>query len=209
MNSVGRGSTAESSHFLSEGRVPHVAKGRVVVMGRATVRASRAPRYRGRIVLAALVALAGLTAALSVATPSAHAIGPAPTVSSLSPNSLPQGVASEMVTLTGSNFVSGATVTSHAGITATATFVSSTQLNLLVDVSRTVATGAYNVFVTNPDTSAGSCSNCLTVTVGSFPTIASLSPSALPAGASNQAVTLNGTNLHPRCGGLQSRRHHR
>jgi hypothetical protein len=164
-------------------------------MGRASDRTGRAPRVRILIVVAALVTLAGLTGAVSVATPPASALGPL-TVTMLSPNSLPQGVAALTVTVTGTNFVPGATVTSHAGITATATFVNSTQLDLLMDVARTVPTGTYNVFVTNPDDHAvGTCNNCLTVTVGTSPTVTSLNPSSFPPGVSTQAVTLSGTNF--------------
>ncbi len=141
------------------------------------------------------LALVTVLGTLSLAAAPAGAIGPAPTITNVSPNSLPQGVASASVTLTGTNFVAGAVVTSHSGITATATFISSTQLNLLVDVGRTVPQGAYNVFVTNPDQSVGSCSNCLNITIGAFPTITSINPSTLPQGASNQAVTLMGTNF--------------
>ena len=162
-------------------------------MSRAAPRPGRVPGRRLGVLIGALLVLGALTVATA---PSVRAAGP-PTITSLSPSSLPQGVAAVPVTLTGTNFQSGAIVTSKAGITATATFVSDTQLDLVVDVAGTVPPGSYNLFVTNPDQSMGSCTNCLTVTVGAIPTVTSLTPDTLPPGVANQMVTMNGTDFQP------------
>jgi hypothetical protein len=75
-----------------------------------------------------------------------------------------QGAVQVPVKLSGTNFESGATVTSHAGIKISATFASSTELDLLVTVSSTEALGSYNLFVFNPDGGEGECAGCLAVT---------------------------------------------
>jgi len=93
----------------------------------------------------------------------------APTITSVTPSSLPQGASQQAVTVGGTNFVSGAKVTSHSGITAVTTFVSATQLDLSVKVASTVVPGAYNLIVTNPDTGKFNCTGCLTVTGASAP----------------------------------------
>jgi polyvinyl alcohol dehydrogenase (cytochrome) len=87
-----------------------------------------------------------------------------PKPASLTPNSFTAGGANQPATLSGKNFDPGAVVRSQAGITIQATFTSSTQLSVSVTVKSTVAPGAYNVWVTNPDGSRGECAKCLTVT---------------------------------------------
>src|SRR6202035_4895122 len=79
-----------------------------------------------------------------------------------------------------------------ASVTGT---VTPTSMNILVDVGRTVATGTYNIFVTNPDMTVSSCTGCLTITTGTFPTITSLVPSSLPPGSQAQPITAIGTNF--------------
>jgi len=116
---------------------------------------------------------------------------PAPT--GISPSSLPQGVSKANVSMSGSGFVSGAKVTSNAGITIAATFVSSTQLNLAVSVASTEAPGSYNLTVTNPDGSNGQCAGCLTITPGPQP--GSITPSSLAAGTVKASVTMSGTGF--------------
>ena len=130
-------------------------------MGRTRVSVGRARMVKATATLAVLFAVViptGLAGAVS-----------APTITSVTPNSLPQGASLQAVTLGGTNFVSGAKVTSHSGISATTTFVSATQLNLSVSVASTVVPGTYNVIVTNPDTGKFNCTGCLTVTGASVP----------------------------------------
>ena len=101
----------------------------------------------------------GCSACLSIATGSAG-----PTITSLNPSSLAHGSSKQPVTAIGTNFQSGAKVTSHRGITVATTFVSATQLNLSVSVASTVAVGKYNIIVTNPDGGKFNCKSCLSVT---------------------------------------------
>jgi len=90
----------------------------------------------------------------------------APTITAVNPSSLPAGVVAQAVTLTGTGFVTGAIVTSHGGITMSATFVSDTELDLSATVSDTEAPGTYDVIVINPDGGAFDCQGCLTITAG-------------------------------------------
>ena len=98
------------------------------------------------------------------------ALKPAPT--SITPNSFIAGASSVTATVAGKNFAPGAVVTSQAGISFHATFVSSTQLDVSVSVSSTVTPGTYSLFVTNPDGVRGKCAGCLTVTASSPPATA-------------------------------------
>lgn len=99
------------------------------------------------------------TSCLTVGTPP-----PPPVVTSINPGSFAPGSNKAAAAIDGSNFASGATVTSHSGIKVSVTsFVSSSQLNVAVTVASTVAPGNYNIFVNNPDGYTGECKGCLTV----------------------------------------------
>jgi len=97
-------------------------------------------------------------------------VGPPPPVpTSASPDDIDQGQ-STTVTVTGSAFQQGAKVSNLVkGITAQTTYVSSTELTAVLNVSSSVATGNYSFSVVNPDEGAGKCSNCLTVTTSDIP----------------------------------------
>jgi outer membrane protein assembly factor BamB len=116
----------------------------------------------------------------------------APAVTSASPDSVPQGE-SAALTLTGTHFQSGATVTSSAGITFSGTtFVSSTELTTTATAASSVAAGTYNLVVTNPDGGTGTCTGCLTVTTP--PTLTAVSPDAVGQQA-KVTLTLTGTGF--------------
>ena len=115
-----------------------------------------------------------------------------PTLTSISPNSgvQGQGVA---VTLTGTNFVAGATIgLSGAGITVSnTTVVSATQITATFAIAANAATGAQNVTVTT----SGGTSGAQPFTVNlAPPTLTSISPNNGVQGQ-GVAVTLTGTNF--------------
>ena len=122
-------------------------------------------------------------------------VNAAPTVSSLTPATLAQGAPSQNVTINGTGFASGASVSfSGTGITVNSvSFVSSTQMTATVTVGASATTGARGVTVTNPDGSSGSAQGVFTVNAG--PTVGSVSPAALAQGATSQNVTINGTGF--------------
>jgi hypothetical protein len=111
-----------------------------------------------------------------------------PTVSSLSPSSGPLS-GGTTVTITGANFVTGATVSFGSSRCSNATFVSATSLTC---VTPAAAAGASDVTVTNPDTQYG------TLAAGYLynpaPTITSISPPTGSIGGST-LVTITGTNF--------------
>jgi uncharacterized protein (TIGR03437 family) len=114
-----------------------------------------------------------------------------PTLSSISPSSGVQGT-SVPVTLTGSNFIAGASVSpGNAGITVSGvTVVSSTQITATFAISASASLGAGNVTVT---TSAGTTTG-VSFTVTAPPTLTSITPNSGTAGTS-VSVTLTGTNF--------------
>src|SRR6202030_742951 len=98
----------------------------------------------------------------------------APTLSAISPNSGVQGQ-SVPVTLTGTNFIAGATIgVSGAWITVSNTTVASaTQITATVTIVANAATGAQNITVTT----SGGTSGAQPFTVNlAPPTLTSISP---------------------------------
>ncbi len=122
---------------------------------------------------------------------------PVPTITSLSPTGIAAGSTAFTLTINGTGFVSGATL-SFGGVTRGTTFVSSTQVTasiLPIDVA-TVGTPA--VIVTNP-TPGGGASNSVsfnvTAATNPVPTISSVSPTSVSAGSIAFTLTVNGTNF--------------
>src|SRR5579862_4788784 len=115
-----------------------------------------------------------------------------PTLSSISPNSGVQGQ-SVPITLTGTNFVAGATIgVSGLGITVSnTTVVSATQITATFTIAGNAATGAQNVTVTTSGGTSGT--QAFTVNLAP-PTLTSISPNSGVQGQS-VGVTLTGTNF--------------
>jgi MYXO-CTERM domain-containing protein len=112
-----------------------------------------------------------------------------PTVTALSPNSGPS-LGGTYLTLTGSDFQNGATVT-VGGVAAT---VKSVHPDFIGLVTPAHAPGAVDVVVTNPDTKTATKTGGFTYTASAAPTISMVNPaSGLPAGGTT--VTITGTNF--------------
>ena len=119
---------------------------------------------------------------------------PAPTITSVAPNTLAQGVAGQTVTIAGTN-LTGATVSfSNPGVAGGTATASATAITLPVTVAATATAGSGTVTVT---TANGSASAPFTVTGATVPapSISGVFPASLPQGAANQTVTISGTNL--------------
>ncbi len=114
--------------------------------------------------------------------------GPAPTVSSVSPNSgsTSGGTA---VTITGTNFVAGATVSFGSAAATSVAVVNSTTITATTPAG---SAGAATVTVTNSGGQSGSLASGFTYIPG--PTVTSVSPSS-GAVAGGTAVTITGTNF--------------
>ena len=140
----------------------------------------------------------GTTAATAFVVNSAPANNPVPTISSLSPSSVIAGAAAQTLTVTGMNFIASSSV-SFNGTARTTTYVSATQLTIQLTAADQSTAGSYNVTVTNP-TPGGGTTAASTFTVNPVPsnpvpTITSLSPSSVIAGAAAQTLTVTGTNF--------------
>jgi outer membrane protein assembly factor BamB len=120
-------------------------------------------------------------------------IDPGPTVSSASPNSVPQGEKAS-ITVTGTNFQPGAKLRNLTGVTFSGTtVVSSTQLTSTITISPTATLGTDKLSATNPDGGIGACS-CLTVISDPAPTFSSVSPGSAGQQGSD-TLTLTGTDF--------------
>jgi hypothetical protein len=138
------------------------------------------------------VTVTSLGSVTSAVTFAVNPVGPPPTLTSISPNNGVQGQ-SVPVTLTGTNFVAGATIAlSGAGITVSSTaVVSATQITATFTIAANAATGAQNVTVTT----SGGTSGAQPFTVNlAPPTLTSISPNSGVQGQ-NVPVTLTGTNF--------------
>jgi peptidoglycan/xylan/chitin deacetylase (PgdA/CDA1 family) len=132
----------------------------------------------------------GTSAAVTFTVATAQA-GPA--IASVTPGSLGQGAASAPVTLLGSGFDAGSTITvSGSGVSATVADRSATTLSALVSVTTGAAMSARNVTVTNGDGRSTTCTGCLTVVAG--PTISAVSPTSVRRGT-QPTVTIDGSGF--------------
>jgi hypothetical protein len=111
-----------------------------------------------------------------------------PTVTSVSPSS-GSTAGGTAVTVTGTNFVAGATVTFGSAAASNVVVVSGTQITATTPAG---TTGAVTVTVTNPGSQSGNLPNGYTYVV--VPTVSSVVPSNGPP-AGGTAVTITGTNF--------------
>lgn len=112
-----------------------------------------------------------------------------PAVSSVTPKS-GATAGGTAVTITGSNFVSGATV-SFGGSPASVSFVSSTQLNAVTPAH---AVGSVNVAVTNPDSTSAMLPGAFTFGTPSSLAVSSVTPNS-GGTAGGTVVTITGLNF--------------
>ncbi|MCE5271307.1 prepilin-type N-terminal cleavage/methylation domain-containing protein [bacterium] len=119
---------------------------------------------------------------------------PSPQITLVSPAMANQGTSGLLITITGQNLLSNTNVTfSNPGISITnKTFVSSSQINVTVNVSGSASTGAGTVRVTNPDNKfAESAFTLLAVK----PNIASINPVSANTGNNNVWIQFTGSNF--------------
>ncbi|SHI68178.1 hypothetical protein SAMN02745146_1374 [Hymenobacter daecheongensis DSM 21074] len=117
---------------------------------------------------------------------------PVPTITGLSPASVPPGSGAFTLVVTGTGFVPGSFVQSTAPVSNT-TYLSATQLS--VSLPPGAVTGTYPVTVTNPAPGGGTSAPFnfyVTSTTGPAPTISSFAPASAVAGT---LVTVTGTNF--------------
>ena len=119
---------------------------------------------------------------------------PVPASVTLSPTSTTAGGAGFTLTVNGTGFVNGASISFNGKAEATA-FVSATQLTATIPAADIAVAANVNVVVTNPAPTAGGSAPAAFVINNPSPTVASLSPSSVTAGAAAFTLTVNGTNF--------------
>ncbi len=124
-------------------------------------------------------------------------LNPAPTTTLLNPSSTPAGSSDFVLTVSGTDFVSGSVVDWNGSALVT-TFVSSSTLTATILAADVAAVGTSSVTVVNP-TPGGGTSNAqtfaVTATVNPAPTIISIGPTSTTAGGSGLTLTVTGTNF--------------
>ena len=106
----------------------------------------------------------------------------APTISTVTPNTFPQGAVSQSVTITGSNLTGGTVSFSNPGVTGGAATITATSITLPVSVATSAVIGAGTVTV---NTAGGSISSAFTVSAASQYTLSVTLPAGTGGGAVN------------------------
>ena len=119
---------------------------------------------------------------------------PLPAITSLSPSSAIAGGAAFTLTVNGTGFVNGATV-SFNGNNKTTTFVSATQVTAAITPADIATAGSFNVVVTNPAPGGGASGNSPFAVNNPLPTITTLSPTSAIVGGAAFTLTVNGTKF--------------
>jgi len=119
-----------------------------------------------------------------------------PQVTSISPNSATTGASSFTLTVSGSNFVSGATVTVNGAIRTTA-FEGTTQLQATVLSTDIARATTLQIAVVNPAPGGGSSNFVSLAVVNPVPVVSSTTPTAILAGSAAAPLALTGSGFVP------------
>lgn len=120
-------------------------------------------------------------------------INPVPSITTLSPASLPSGSPNTTLTITGQSFVTGATVTFGATALVT-TVVSATQLTATIPAALLTTKGTVPVTVENPAPSGGASNNLSFTIVNGAPQLAPIGNHTVPLGST---LTFTATATDP------------
>jgi len=125
---------------------------------------------------------------------------PVPVITSLNPNSANQGANNVVVQINGTDFVTGGTISFGSGITFnSASFISSTQLSVNINIAPNATPGVRNVQYNNPGPGGG-LSNAVAFTVNApsnpVPILTSITPTSGVQG-SQVNILLSGSNFVP------------
>ena len=121
---------------------------------------------------------------------------PAPSVTSLAPNSIAVGSAAFQLNVTGSGFVPASVVVFNGQDRAT-TYVDGSTLRASITAADVATTGSFNVTVRNPQPGGGSSAAAAFAVSNPAPVIASLSPSSAQFGGAAFQLTVTGTGFMP------------
>ncbi len=118
----------------------------------------------------------------------------APTLTSISPSSIIAGSSGFTLMATGSGFVSGSAIQWN-GVPVVTVFVNSSQMTAQIPANSLATAGTASVRIANP---TASVSNILTFTITNpIPTITSLNPTSVAAGAPSFNLTVDGSGFVP------------
>jgi IPT/TIG domain len=132
----------------------------------------------------------GNTWVMQMATFKAASLLLAPTVTVVNPNNGP-ATGGTSITISGTNFVTGATASLGGASATNVVVVNSTTITATTAAH---AAGAVTVSVTNPDTQSGNLTNGFTYTTLPAPTVTGVNPNNGSA-AGGTAITISGTNF--------------
>jgi subtilisin family serine protease len=125
---------------------------------------------------------------------------PAPTVTSMSPQSVPAGSPDTWVTLTGTGFVPDSQATVYPIFDRVTQYQSSTQLQVLIPASDLVSPiywQGLQINVNNPAPGGGTSQAVYLDVTGQNSVITSISPNSVPAGSFGFNLTINGSGFVP------------
>ncbi|MBI3426876.1 MAG: hypothetical protein HY011_28435 [Acidobacteria bacterium] len=123
-----------------------------------------------------------------------QAQNPVPTLINATPNPIQVGTPGVTLLVTGANFVAGS-VLRWNGANRQTTFISSTQLSVLIPATDLDAAGTASIVVFNPAPGGGQ-SNALTININNpAPIVISITPNAAVAGSPAFALTVNGSGF--------------
>jgi uncharacterized protein (TIGR03437 family) len=121
-------------------------------------------------------------------------VSASPTVTSISPTSVPAGSAAITLTVNGSGFIPASKVVTVPDQPLTTTYVSFTQLTATVPASVLAAPGAYDVRVTSPGGYISPLPFTFTVKAPT-PVLTRLTPAAVGAGGPDFTLTVTGSGF--------------
>ena len=121
---------------------------------------------------------------------------PIPQISSLTPSGSFVSSAGFPVTISGTNFVSLATVTVN-GNPRPASFSNSTTLTVNLSTSDVAQAGTLEIAVINPQPNGGSSNSVAFLVKNETPGLSSLSPTGVVAGGANTTLSVTGTAFVP------------
>src|SRR5437762_1669711 len=122
--------------------------------------------------------------------------GTAPTITSISPQSVTAGAQAFTLSIIGTNFTTGATVKVGNAAPRNATFVDAQHVTAPIVAADVVSPGQVSITVTTPAPNGGT-SNAATLTVVSqfAPKVTSMTPTTVPAGSATFKLLITGTNF--------------
>ena len=121
------------------------------------------------------------------------AVSVAPTLTSISPNTVIAGSSNLTVTATGTNFVSTSTINWN-GTPLTTTFVNATSLTAIIPATNLSTTGTDSIKIETSGVGT-SASLPFTVTAQPAPTLTSITPTTAIVGGASFTLTATGTNF--------------